>query len=177
MALHKMIRLLTITTAGGGYLNFMGNEWGHPEWIDFPREGNGGSYAHARRMWSLLDDSSLKFKYLNAFDRAMIHFVKGVNLLSYEPHVLVRDIERQLLAFERGGYLFVFSFNPDKAFVDYQFEVAAGKYTYVLCTDSDCYGGQGLINEQTEHFTQYTGGKNLISLYIPPRIGIVLRSE
>ena len=177
MALHKMIRLLTITTAGGGYLNFMGNEWGHPEWIDFPREGNGGSYAHARRMWSLLDDSSLKFKYLNAFDRAMIHFVKGVNLLSYEPYVLVRDIERQLLAFERGGYLFVFSFNPDKAFVDYQFEVAAGKYTYVLCTDSDCYGGQGLINEQTEHFTQYTGGKNLISLYIPPRIGIVLRSE
>ena len=177
MALHKMIRLLTITTAGGGYLNFMGNEWGHPEWIDFPREGNGGSYAHARRMWSLLDDSSLKFKYLNAFDRAMIHFVKGVNLLSYEPYVLVRDIERQLLAFERGGYLFVFSFNPDKAFVDYQFEVAAGKYTYVLCTDNPNFGGQGLINEQTEHFTQYTGGRNLISLYIPPRIGIVLRSE
>ena len=177
IALHKMIRLLTIATAGGGYLNFMGNEWGHPEWIDFPREGNGGSYAHARRMWSLLDDSSLKFKYLNAFDRAMIHFVKQTNLLDYEPHILVRDIERQLLAFERGGYLFVFSFNPDKAFVDYQFEVAAGKYTYMLCTDSDYYGGQGLINEQTEHFTQYTGGKNLISLYIPPRIGIVLRSE
>ena len=177
MALHKMIRLLTIATAGGGYLNFMGNEWGHPEWIDFPREGNGGSYAHARRMWSLLDDSALKFKYLNAFDRAMIHFVKQANLLAYESHVLVRDIERQLLAFERGGYLFVFSFNPDKAFVDYPFEVAAGKYTYVLCTDNPDFGGQGLINEQTEHFTQYIGGKNLISLYIPPRIGIVLRSE
>ena len=177
MALHKMIRLLTIATAGGGYLNFMGNEWGHPEWIDFPREGNGWSYAHARRMWSLLDDSSLKFKYLNAFDSAMIHFVKQANLLAYESHVLVRDIERQLLAFERGGYLFVFSFNPDKAFVDYQFEVAAGKYTYVLCTDNPNFGGQGLINEQTEHFTQYTGGKNLISLYIPPRIGIVLKSE
>ena len=177
MALHKMIRLLTIATAGGGYLNFMGNEWGHPEWIDFPREGNGWSYAHARRMWSLLDDSSLKFKYLNAFDSAMIHFVKQANLLAYESHVLVRDIERQLLAFERGGYLFVFSFNPDKAFVDYQFEVAAGKYTCVLCTDNPNFGGQGLINEQTEHFTQYIGGKNLISLYIPPRIGIVLRSE
>ena len=177
MALHKMIRLLTIATAGGGYLNFMGNEWGHPEWIDFPREGNGWSYAHARRMWSLLDDSSLKFKYLNAFDSAMIHFVKQANLLAYESHVLVRDIERQLLAFERGGYLFVFSFNPDKAFVDYQFEVAAGKYTYVLCTDNPNFGGQGLINEQTEHFTQYIGGKNLISLYIPPRIGIVLKSE
>jgi len=177
MALHKMIRLLTIATAGGGYLNFMGNEWGHPEWIDFPREGNGWSYAHARRMWSLLDDSSLKFKYLNAFDRAMIHFVKQSRLLDYESHVLVRDIERQLLAFERGGYLFVFSFNPDKAFVNYHFEVAAGKYTYVLCTDNTNFGGQGLINEQTEHFTQYIAQKNLISLYIPPRIGIVLKSE
>lgn len=177
MALHKMIRLLTIATAGGGYLNFMGNEWGHPEWIDFPREGNGWSYAHARRMWSLLDDSSLKFKYLNAFDRAMIHFVKQSRLLDYEPHVLVRDIERHLLAFERGGYLFVFSFNPDKAFVNYHFEVAAGKYTYVLCTDNTNFGGQGLINEQTEHFTQYIAQKNLISLYIPPRIGIVLKSE
>ena len=177
MALHKMIRLLTIATAGGGYLNFMGNEWGHPEWIDFPREGNGWSYAHARRMWSLLDDSSLKFKYLNAFDRAMIHFVKQSRLLDYESHVLVRDIERQLLAFERGGYLFVFSFNPDKAFVNYHFEVAAGKYTYVLCTDNTNFGGQGLINEQTEHFTQYIAQKNLISLYIPPRIGIVLKRE
>ena len=177
MALHKMIRLLTIATAGGGYLNFMGNEWGHPEWIDFPREGNGWSYAHARRMWSLLDDSSLKFKYLNAFDRAMIHFVKQSRLLDYEPHVLVRDIERQLRAFERGGYLFVFSFNPDKAFVNYHFEVAAGKYTYVLCTDNTNFGGQGLINEQTEHFTQYIAQKNLISLYIPPRIGIVLKRE
>ena len=155
----------------------MGNEWGHPEWIDFPRVGNGDSYAHARRQWSLLDDGSLKFKYLNAFDCAMIHFVKLTNLLAYEPHILVRDIARQLLAYERGGYLFVFSFNPDKAFADYQFEVTAGKYTYVLCTDSSYYGGQGLINEQTEHFTQYIGHKNLISLYIPPRIGIVLKRE
>ena len=177
MALHKMIRLVTITTSGGGYLNFMGNEWGHPEWIDFPRVGNGDSYAHARRQWSLLDDGSLKFKYLNAFDGAMIHFVKLTNLLAYEPHILVRDIARQLLAYERGGYLFVFSFNPDKAFVDYQFEVAAGKYTYVLCTDTSYYGGQGLIDEQMEHFTQYIAQKNLISLYIPPRIGIVLKRE
>ena len=107
----------------------------------------------------------------------MIHFVKQTNLLAYEPHILVRDIARQLLAYERGDYLFVFSFNPDKAFADYQFEVTAGKYTYVLCTDSSYYGRQGLINEQTEHFTQYIGHKNLISLYIPPRIGIVLKRE
>ena len=177
MALHKMIRLITLATAGGGYLNFMGNEWGHPEWIDFPREGNGGSYAHARRQWSLLDDPNLKFKYLNVFDRAMIHFAKESHLLQSKPHVLVQDIERQLLAFERAGYLFVFSFNPNTTFANYHFEVSAGKYTYVLCSDHSTFGGLGLIDERTEHFTQYIANKNLISLYLPPRIGMVLKRE
>jgi 1,4-alpha-glucan branching enzyme len=175
IALHKVIRLVTITTSGGGYLNFMGNEWGHPEWIDFPRMGNCDSYAHARRQWSLVDDPNLKFKYLNAFDKAMIHFVKESSLLGETPQVQVQDIEKQILVFSRGGYLFVFSFNPTKAFVDYTFPIYAGKYTYVLNTDNPAFGGQGLINEQTEHFTQYINHQNLISLYIPPRIGLVLK--
>ena len=177
IALHKVIRLVTITTSGGGYLNFMGNEWGHPEWIDFPRMGNCDSYAHARRQWSLVDDPNLKFKYLNAFDKAMIHFVKESSLLEETPQVQVQDIEKQILVFSRGGYLFVFSFNPTEAFVNYTFPIYAGKYTYVLNTDNPAFGGQGLINEQTEHFTQYINHQNLISLYIPPRIGLVLKRE
>ena len=177
MALHKMIRLITIGTAGGGYLNFMGNEWGHPEWIDFPRQGNGWSYAHARRLWSLVDNPDLKFKYLNAFDAAMIHLVKRTQLLSYEPKVLVRDIERQLLVFERSRHLFVFSFNPTTSFTDYPFEVRPGKYTTVLNTDSPAFGGANRIDETTEHFTQYTGKENLLSLYIPARVGFVLQWE
>ena len=177
IALHKVIRLVTITTSGGGYLNFMGNEWGHPEWIDFPRMGNCDSYAHARRQWSLVDDPNLKFKYLNAFDKAMIHFVKESSLLEETPQVQVQDIEKQILVFSRGGYLFVFSFNPTEAFVDYAFPIYAGKYIYVLNTDNPTFGGQGLINEQTEHFTQYINHQNLISLYIPPRIGLVLKRE
>lgn len=32
-----MIRLLTFSLGSKAYLNFMGNEFGHPEWIDFPR--------------------------------------------------------------------------------------------------------------------------------------------
>ena len=175
MALHKMIRLLTIATAGGGYLNFMGNEWGHPEWIDFPRQGNGWSYAHARRLWSLVDDSNLKFKYLNAFDSAMIHFATDSKFLDREPHILVRDIERQLLIFERSGYLFVFSFNPTTSYTDYQFDVPAGKYTTVLNTDNPAFGGDNRIDESVEHFTQYTGKENLLSLYIPARIGFILK--
>ena len=175
MALHKMIRLITLATAGGGYLAFMGNEWGHPEWIDFPRQGNDWSYAHARRLWSLVDNPDLKFKYLNAFDSAMIHFATESNILDYEPRVLVRDIERQLLVFERSGYLFVFSFNPTTSYTDYQFDVPAGKYITVLNTDNPAFGGDNRIDERVEHFTQYTGKENLLSLYIPARIGFVLK--
>lgn len=175
MALHKMIRLITLATAGGGYLAFMGNEWGHPEWIDFPRQGNNWSYAHARRLWSLVDNTDLKFKYLNAFDSAMIHFATESNILDYEPRVLVRDIERQLLVFERCGYLFVFSFNPTTSYTDYQFDVPAGKYITVLNTDNPAFGGDNRIDERVEHFTQYTGKENLLSLYIPARIGFVLK--
>lgn len=175
MALHKMIRLITLATAGGGYLAFMGNEWGHPEWIDFPRQGNNWSYAHARRLWSLVDNPDLKFKYLNAFDSAMIHFATESNILDYEPRVLVRDIERQLLIFERRGYLFVFSFNSTTSYTDYQFDVPAGKYITVLNTDNPAFGGNNRIDECVEHFTQYTGKENLLSLYIPARIGFVLK--
>ena len=175
MALHKMIRLITLATAGGGYLAFMGNEWGHPEWIDFPRQGNNWSYAHARRLWSLVDNPDLKFKYLNAFDSAMLHFATKSNLLDREPRVLVRDIERQLLVFERSGYLFVFSFNPTTSYTDYQFDVPAGKYITVLNTDNPAFGGDNRIDESVEHFTQYTGKENLLSLYIPTRIGMVLK--
>ena len=177
MALHKMIRLVTLGTAGGGYLTFMGNEWGHPEWIDFPREGNGWSYQHARRLWSLVDDKNLRFKDLNAFDAAMVHFVREHRILESEPHVLLRDIERQLLAFERGGYLWVFNFSPSRSYTDYQFNVPAGKYTAVLNTDNVAFGGEGLLNESTEHFTAHTGGENLISLYLPARVGLVMKRE
>ena len=177
MALHKMIRLITLATAGGGYLAFMGNEWGHPEWIDFPRQGNNWSYAHARRLWSLVDNPDLKFKYLNAFDSAMIHFAADSKFLDREPRVLVRDIEQQLLVFERSGYLFVFSFNPTTSYTDYQFDVPAGKYITVLNTDNPAFGGDNRIDESVEHFTQYTGKENLLSLYIPARIGMVLKFD
>ena len=116
MALHKMIRLLTIMTAGDGYLNFLGNEWGHPEWIDFPREGNGWSYDHARRLWHLADDTNLRYRYLNAFDRDMIRLVKKEGIFRFRPEPTVRDNERQVLVFSRGGLLLAFNFNPSQSF-------------------------------------------------------------
>ena len=111
-----MIRLLTIMTAGDGYLNFLGNEWGHPEWIDFPREGNGWSYDHARRLWHLADDTNLRYRYLNAFDRDMIRLVKKEGIFRFRPEPTVRDNERQVLVFSRGGLLLAFNFNPSQSF-------------------------------------------------------------
>ena len=118
MALHKMIRLVTLGTAGGGYLNFMGNEFGHPEWIDFPREGNNWSYKYARRQWHLADDENLRFKFLNNFDRAMIDIANEKKLLDYELIALDRNNDGQVLAFERNNCIFVFNFNPMRSFTD-----------------------------------------------------------
>ena len=176
MSLHKMIRLVTIGTAADGYLNFMGNEWGHPEWIDFPREGNGWSYDHARRLWSLVDDENLRFRFLNVFDKSMIQMVNDTCVFHWRPEPLVRDNERQVLIFTRGDYLFVFNFNPEKSFPNYVFDAPSGKYTMILNTDNRNFDGLGRIDEKIEHFTRYVSpGRGQLSLYIPARTGFVLK--
>ena len=177
MALHKMIRLMTIATAGDGYLNFMGNEFGHPEWIDFPREGNNWSYEHARRLWSLVDDKDLRFRFLNEFDKAMISLAKKDGFFKPIPLPVVRDNERQILVFRRGAYLFVFNFNPQSSFSDYRFEVEAGKYLPVLDTDNQLFSGFNRIDDGLEHFTLYREGRNWLSLYIPSRTAVVLQLQ
>ncbi|MDR0982930.1 MAG: alpha amylase C-terminal domain-containing protein [Culturomica sp.] len=177
IALHKMIRLITLATAGDGYLTFMGNEWGHPEWIDFPREGNGWSYNYARRQWSLVDDKLLRYRFLNAFDKAMIKIVrnKRTNFFAPSPKPLVRDIEKQLLVFERGKFLFVFNFSPNSSYSDYHFEVKAGKYKEVMTTDDVEFDGFDRLKKNAEHLTTFNGEKNLLSLYVPSRTAIVLK--
>lgn len=177
IALHKMIRLMTIATAGDGYLNFMGNEFGHPEWIDFPREGNDWSYEHARRQWSLADDPDLRFHFLRAFDKAMIGMVNRVNFFEPIPEPIVRDNERQILVFRRGEYLFVFNFSPNHSYSDYMFDAAPGKYMPVLDTDNECFSGFGRIDDRQEHFTMNREGRNLLSLYIPARAAFVLQKK
>lgn len=176
IALHKMIRLLTIMTAGDGYLNFMGNEWGHPEWIDFPREGNGWSYEHARRLWHLVDDKNLRYRFLNEFDRAMLQLVKREKIFLHRPVPLVRDNERQILIFSRGSLLLAFNFNPVASFSDYEFGAAPGKYEEILDTDSPKFDGFGRIDKSVEHFTLFDERKgNRLSLYLPARSALVLK--
>lgn len=176
IALHKMIRLLTITTAGDGYLNFMGNEWGHPEWIDFPREGNGWSYEHARRLWHLVNDKNLRYHFLNDFDREMLKMVKKEKVFSARPTPLVRDNENQVLIFERGDLLLAFNFNPVTSFSDYQFGARPGCYKEILDTDSVKFDGFGRLDESVEHYTLYEEEKgDRLSLYLPARSAFVLK--
>ena len=181
MAMHKMIRLVTLGTINGGYLNFMGNEFGHPEWIDFPREGNGWSYKYARRQWDLVDREDLKYKYLNGFDNAMIELVSKVYDFQALPvEKLWEKDDDQVLAFRRGDLIFVFNWSPTRSFEGYGFLAPAGEYEVVLDSDSPEYGGFGMIDDNVHHFTQpdplYSpSGKGWLKMYLPARTAQVLR--
>ena len=179
IALHKMIRLATASTAGGAYLNFMGNEFGHPEWIDFPREGNGWSYKHARRIWSIANDPELKFHWLYDFDKEMINLINENKLLTVPSVDLVFENKPdKVLAFHRGLFLFVFNFNPTQSFTDYGIPLGAGKYKVVLNTDSGRFGGNDLVDEQISYYTLPSAGitsQHYLKLYLPARTALVLK--
>ncbi|MGE5357185.1 MAG: alpha-amylase family glycosyl hydrolase [Deltaproteobacteria bacterium] len=178
IALHKMIRLLTLSTAGNGYLNFMGNEFGHPEWIDFPRSGNDWSYHYARRQWNLAKNKRLAYYYLNEFDHDMISMVKKHKMFREEyPFAIDRNISDQVLIFRRNGLIFVFNFNPTHSFTDYGFEAEKGKYTLVLNSDSPKYLGHNRIDEKLEYYTVYEPAtkKHYLKVYAVNRAVLVFR--
>ena len=155
MALHKMIRLFTISLAGQAYLNFMGNEFGHPEWIDFPREGNGWSYAHARRLWSLAENGFLRYSYLGAFDRAMLKLVRKYDILdSGYAYNHLMDTVNQTLVFSHGTTVFVFNWHPRNSIPDYAIPVPEpGSYRIVLTSDAPEFGGYGRIDPAVKAFS------------------------
>ena len=168
-------------TINGGYLNFLGNEWGHPEWIDFPREGNGWGYKYARRQWSLVDREDLKYKYLNRFDNAMIEAVSKCYDFQAKPvEKLWEKDDDQVLAFMRGDLVFVFNFSPNKSFTDYGFLAPEGEYEVLLDSDAKSFGGFGNIDDTVHHFTTpdplyKPSGKGWLKMYLPARTAQVLR--
>jgi 1,4-alpha-glucan branching enzyme len=195
IALHKMIRLITASTINGGYLNFMGNEFGHPEWIDFPREGNGWSCKYARRQWDLVDNPNYFFADLNRFDEAMIQLLKK-HMLTQNPTAEEKKYNvgkhlpwvmkwwdnegDQVVAYSRGDLLFIFNWNGQKSFPDYGILVPEGKYQVVLNTDAKEFAGFGLADDSVEHFTNYDplyekDGKGWLKLYLPARSAVVLK--
>ncbi len=175
LALHKMIRLVTLSLGGQGYLNFMGNEFGHPEWIDFPREGNDWSYSHARRQWSLADNELLRYSFLEAFDKTMLALVRDEGILNdgYAWR-LQMDTENQTMAFAHGDDVFVFCWHPSRSIPDYEVNVPSeGVYRPILSTDEERFGGKGRHTSDTRHFSQ--DGK--IKIYNVCRTAIVLKKE
>ena len=179
IALHKMIRLATASAAGGAYLNFMGNEFGHPEWIDFPREGNNWSYSHARRIWSISEDPELKFHWLYDFDREMIRLINENKILTVPSVDMVLEHKPdKVLAYHRGLFLFVFNFNPTQSFTDYGIPLGAGKYRVVLSSDSGRFGGYDRVDEEISYYTipsSSIDSQHFLNLYLPARTALVLK--
>ena len=169
IALHKMIRLLTATLHHGGYLNFMGNEFGHPEWIDFPREGNNWSYKYARRQWKLANSPKLKYKYLAHIDRAMVSLLPEI---SGETDYVWQNNDDHMLSYMRGDLLFAFNFHPTKSLTDYLLPAVEGNYTIVLSTDDKKFGGFDRIDTS---LTYPAGANERVKVYLPSRTAIVLR--
>ncbi|HNZ71593.1 MAG TPA: alpha amylase C-terminal domain-containing protein, partial [Prolixibacteraceae bacterium] len=162
-------------------LNFMGNEFGHPEWIDFPREGNGWSYRHARRLWSIVDNHELKFHWMNDFDRDMIALIRKKQLLGVpEIWKVWENRSDQVLAFTRGDLLFVFNFNPQQSYVDYGIPFEPSKFKVVLTTDSGIYGGWDRVDERVAYYSMPSSGlesQHYLKLYLPARSAVVFQKE
>ncbi len=179
MALHKMIRLLTFSLAGEGYLNFMGNEFGHPEWVDFPREGNGWSYSHARRQWSLVDTPDLKYSDLNKFDAAMQNLDEKFSLLPdpFIEQLLLHESDR-ILVYRRGPLVFAFNFHTNQSYADLRIPVPdSSDYRVVLDTDAVEFGGFGLVYQGQVYAHQSVpmyGRSGSVQIYLPARSAQVL---
>ena len=177
IALHKLIRLFTISLGGEGYLTFFGNEFGHPEWLDFPREGNNWSYQYARRQWSLVDNKELKYQFLNNFDSEMIHLIKENKVLESLPAQLLNiDSDNKIIAYERNNLHFIVSFNPSESFENYHFPVnKSGKYKIVLSSDDYNNGGFKRTDPNYTFETFDKNGTPHLSVYIPNRTALVFK--
>lgn len=177
IALHKMIRLFTISLGGNAWMNFMGNEFGHPEWIDFPREGNNWSYKYCRRKWSLADNPKLKYQFLAAFDREMVRVTRENKILSsLFGNQLNMDETNKTIVFERNHLIFVFNFHPANSIPGYRFPVPkAGEYHLILNSDDRQFGGHGRIDDSTRFIAQSEGPTPFLSIYSTNRTAMVFK--
>jgi len=176
MALHKMLRLVTMTLGGEGYLTFMGNEFGHPEWIDFPREGNGWSYHYCRRQWHLADDPNLKYQYLLAFEKAMVSMAVKHRVLAGNDKQLQVHNDDKVMVYKKGGATFAFNFHPVNSYDGYFVPMPEkGNYHVVMSTDDYCFGGHGRVFHQTYRAEKQSDGRIGFQVYLPCRTAIVFK--
>jgi 1,4-alpha-glucan branching enzyme len=171
MALHKVVRLFTLAAGGEGYLTFMGNEFGHPEWVDFPRLGNDWSYQYARRQWSLADNPKLKYRELEAFDAALMKIAVEV-LDTPVAQLLNLDQANQCLQFERGNLIFAINLSPTNSVADYDFPVPTeGDYKLILSSDDQEFGGHA----RADSTVTYPSVEGRLKIYLPCRTALVFK--
>ena len=176
MSLHKMLRLITMSLGGEGYLTFMGNEFGHPEWIDFPREGNGWSYHYCRRQWSLADNPDLKYQYLNNFEKDMVSMAKEYKVLSGQDKQLLVHNGDNVMAYKKGDATFIFNFDPSRCYDGYLIPMAEeGDYEVIMSTEDWCYGGHGRVYHEVYTATKQPDGRIGFQVYLPNRSAMVLK--
>ncbi|KAH1195362.1 1,4-alpha-glucan-branching enzyme 1, chloroplastic/amyloplastic [Glycine max] len=189
IALHKMIRLITMGLGGEGYLNFMGNEFGHPEWIDFPRgdqhlpngvvvPGNNNSFDKCRRRFDLGDADYLRYQGMQEFDQAMQHLEEKFGFMTAEHQYISRKNEGdKIIVFERGNLIFVFNFHWTNSYSDYRVGCSTpGKYKIVLDSDDALFGGFSRLNHAAEYFTSegwYDDRPRSFLIYAPSRTAVV----
>ena len=177
IAQWKLARLLTLSTAAHGYLNFIGNEFGHPEWVDFPRAGNGWSYHYARRQWSLRDNPALKYCALGDFDAAIMKLIGDPAVFNSAPWRHFSHVSDQVLVIQRGPLLIAFNFNPARSFTDHAVAAPAGEWELVLDTDETRFAGQGRLAPGQLGLTRPTTWGHELLLYLPARSALVLRHK
>lgn len=180
ISLHKLFRFITLSAAGEGYLNFMGNEFGHPEWIDFPREGNNWSFKYCQRKWYLMEDEQLKYRYLYNFDKKMIEFAKNEILADVnEINELFIDNDRKILVFKKDVLIFIFNFNSHISFSNFSFPTNdIHTYRAVFDSDSAEFGGHSRVSHDVTYKSSPLGefeNKTGITIYSPNRTCIVLK--
>jgi len=176
IALHKMLRLITISLGGEGYLNFIGNEFGHPEWVDFPREGNNWSHRYARRQWSLADNKDLKYQYMWNWDKAMISVIKENNILaSGGANEIKMDTTNKVIIFERNNIIFIFNFSPGNSIFGYKFWAPEkGNYRIILNSDRKEFGGFDRVDDSIDYPTDENQN---VSLYLTNRTAIAMKKQ
>lgn len=182
IALHNLIMLITHALGGEAYLNFMGNEFGHPEWLDFPRIGNNSSYHYARRQWNLVDDELLKYRYMNNWDRAVNTLEEKHGWLHSNPgYVSLKHEDDKVIVFDRANLIFAFNFHPTKSFPDYKIGVRnPGTYKIVLCSDDENFGGENRVDSKVKHFTKpesFADCPHSMMMYIPCRTAIIYAQD
>ena len=178
MAMHKMLRLLTMTLGGEGYLTFMGNEFGHPEWIDFPREGNGWSYHYCRRQWSLADNPFTRFKFLNAFEKEMVAMAKKQKVLDGQDKQLLLHNGDNVLFYKKGDAYFLFNFDPNRSYEGYQLPTEeTGDFEVIMSTDDEAFGGHNRVAHQMYTAFRQEDGRVGFKIYIPSRTAVVFKKK